>query len=285
MKNILYALLTLNLLASCQNNTASNSKSTDKIKGQTQRLITKFKPIIQGSWIDKGYIREIGKTKSPFLARKKMGNITTMLIDTKFLKDDTLRIDVGYGNHEGGEFMLKFQPGKTNGSIIAYSATGQDAEGDTFELKYKVTSKDTTLAMYTFDKNRKLIDATTYLRVFRDFEGKELGNSTYYMVNKTLITGHYLLSDTLNKVSKAYFDNNGTVTGIPGAKTYFIDVDFETPPGNNMDQIDFDINTKNDQLFAFKFDHDTLNLFNTKLDKDSINLILGKRVYMLIKQH
>ena len=160
-----------------------------------------------------------------------------------------------------------------------------DVEGNTFALGYNVSKSDTTLIVYTFDKVGKLTHVDHYFRVFKnEFQGHKLGYSTYYVVNKVLIAGNYLMTDTLNSVSKVAFDNYGKVTGFPGAKVYSIDVDFETPPGNNTDQIDFNIGQKNNPTFAFKFNHDTLNLFQVSFDKDSIDYILGKRVYKLVKQ-
>lgn len=104
------------------------------------------------------------------------------------------------------------------------------------------------------------------------------------MINKTLISGNYILTDTLNRSFKVSFTNDGYVSGFGDFKTYFVDVDFETPPGNNMDQIAFDLNSKNDKLYAFKINRDTLNLYQTSYDKDSIDMILGKRVFKLVKK-
>jgi len=286
MKNIFYSFLIISLIVSCKSSVkraAKDTTATGKTIDAKQSLIGEFKPFVQGSWVNKDYIKEIAKTRSPYIAREKVGNITTMLIDTKFIEGDSVKIAVGYGNHEGGDFILKFHPGRTAGTIKAYSPGG-DVAGNTFELKYSIGKNDTTLILYTFDKKKKPTDTTNYTRVFKDFEGHELGYSTYYLVNKTLISGNYILTDTLNKTSKVNFDSYGKVTGFPGAKTYAIDVDFETPPGNNMDQIDFDQDSKNNKFYAFKFVHDTLNFYQTSYDKDSIDLVLGKRIYKLVKQ-
>jgi hypothetical protein len=288
MKNIFYLLFFFVFFTSCKSNTKKNGgKDTVTIKKNTdkaQSLISEFKPIIQGSWVNRDFINKIAKTQSPYLAKDDAGNICTMLISTKFIEGDSLKIEVGYGTHEGGDFTLKFHQAKVKGAIIAYPAPGGNIDGDTYGLKYKISKNDTTLILYTFNKDGKTTDSTYYFKVFNDFEGHELGYSLYYMVNKTLISGNYILTDSVNNKTKVSFDSFGNVSGFPNAKTYAIDVDFETPPGNNMDQLNFELADKKTSLYAFKIDRDTVNLYQTSFDKDSIDFILGKRIYKLIKQ-
>jgi 6-phosphogluconate dehydrogenase len=54
-------------------------------------------------------------------------------------------------------------------------------------------------------------------------------------------------------------------------------------PENNLDEILFDWNTKNQKSFTFKFSKDTLNIYETREDADSINLIVDKLKYKLVK--
>jgi hypothetical protein len=77
------------LFVSCKSNKKQAAKDTTAISkpiDSKQSLVDEFKPIIQGSWVNKEYIDEIARTKSPYSAQEKMANITTILIDTKFLK-------------------------------------------------------------------------------------------------------------------------------------------------------------------------------------------------------
>jgi len=103
MKNIFYAFIFISLLFSCKSDIKQKAQDTIKTKsvnGQSETLIKKFKPILQGAWVNTEFIDAIEETKSPVLAYTKAANITTMLIDTKGIKGDTAIIDVGYGNHE-----------------------------------------------------------------------------------------------------------------------------------------------------------------------------------------
>jgi len=291
MRHIFHILICSLFFIACKSDKkvsgSSDTISKSNKNSSGNRFIEQFRPIIQGAWVSKDYIDVIAKTKSPFVANEKLPNISTILIETKYIKNDTVRTEVGYGNHEGGELMLKFQPGKAKRSIVAYLPSSfADVDGNSFALGYIVSKNDTTLLLYTYNMKGRLEKIDKYFRVFKNnFEGHELGYATYYAVDKSLITGIYKMIDTNKKTSKVKFDSFGKVADFNDFLNYSVDVDFETPPGNNMDQINFDAGTKHRKSFAFKFDHDTLNLYNTSLDKDSIDLILGKRVYKLIKQN
>ncbi|HTE01379.1 MAG TPA: hypothetical protein VK668_18965 [Mucilaginibacter sp.] len=286
MKNIFYFLLITTLFFSCKSNTKQTVKdSTRTIKpivDTTLRLIQRFKSNIQGVWVYKDYIDAVAKSKSPFLAFKDVGNITAMVIDTKAIKGDSLLVGIGYGNHEGGDLMIKFHSGSNN-TIIAYNPGTNPNDGH-YELGYSINKSDTALILYTINKEKKTTEQAKYSKVLTIGATKELGDGTDYIINKILISGSYILTDTLSNKSKVKFTNDGKVVGFSDFKTYLINNDFTTPPGNNMDQIIFDLKSKNKKIYAFKIDRDTLNLYQTSYGKDSIDLILGKRIYKLIKQ-
>ena len=85
MKSAFYISLVFILLASCKSNTKQDAKDTTAGKSgnnQTEELIQKFKPIIQGVWVKKGYIDKVIKTKSPLAAVDEVNDITTMFINT-----------------------------------------------------------------------------------------------------------------------------------------------------------------------------------------------------------
>lgn len=295
MKNLPYLLLITTCLFSCKGNQKASIKKSDtlhtksaSLKDQTAGLVIQYQSFIDGAWVNKEYIDEIVRTKSPKEAFNKTGDMTTMLIDVTHIKNDTSRIAVGYGNHEGGEMMLKFLPGRIPGSIRVAEALVPDSGKWFYELKYAVGNHDTTLMLYSYDvKTNKLKDSTVYIRPSKKFQSTGLGSATYYLVNKVLIAGTYVLADSLNQTKRVIFYADGKVTGLDGYKSYYVNVDFTTPP-NNLDDILFSLGgeiDKNAKSYAYHFDNDTLKIFETSMAKDSIDEVLGKLKYKLVRQH
>lgn len=271
MKNFLYILVILNFFLSCKSNTKQTIKdSTTTIKptvDKTQDLIQKFKPAIEGMWVKTEYIDELGKTKSPL--KSMPDGIVEMHFDTDSIKGDSLLVPVGWNNHEGGQFILKFQAGISGNSLKAY--IGTDTSGGFHEIGISKLNKDTLLTLYHFDKQKKLIDKFYYKRIFNKVGD---GDATHYVVNKQTIAGKYVLKDSLGKLSVVSFYNEGNVTGFQKFKTYSLAIDFNTPP-SNLDEIFFDSDEYSNKgiSYSFRFIRDTLNLYQTSLDKDSVDLM------------
>jgi len=285
MKNFLFPFLVLSVFLSCKSNKTQTSKDSvviTSISAPAESLIKEFKPIIQGVWVKADYIAEIAKTKSPLEAFAKASPITTMVIETELIKGDSILIAVGYGNHEGGSLIIKFRKGHANHSIIVCNTSGPMEDGY-YELQYSVDKKDTVLTLNTIDKNKNVVESAKYFKAFNSQTGKELGYATNYMVNKVTLAGSYLLMDTLNKTSSIKFTSNGDVFGLSSFATYYINIDFTTPPGNNMDEIIFDVYSKKSKSYAYNFNADTLKLYETTYSKDSIDLVLGKLKYKLVR--
>jgi len=290
MKRIFIPVLLLVLTVACKSNSSNSSKdSLNKISKSSSKpseaeilaLIKKFKPNIQGVWVKADYISEIAKTNSPLKAFTKAGNITTLIIKPELIRGDSLLIDVGYGNHEGGNLIIKFKKGHLANAILAYNP-GNNINDGFYELNYAV-KKDTTLTLFTFDKDKKPVDSTRYVRVFNNRSSKELGEGTDYIVNKTLISGNYILTDSLNRTERISFTNDGNVSGFSDFKTFYIAIDFTTPP-NNLDEIIFVLNSKKQKSFGYTITADTLKLFETTYTKDSLQLVLGRLKYKLVRQ-
>jgi hypothetical protein len=111
----------------------------------------------------------------------------------------------------------------------------------------------------------------------------DMGFGIDYITNKKLITGKYTTTDSTGNRLKVEFNNNGKVSGFLNFKTYYINADFEAGLENNLDEIDFDVNTKKQKTFTFRFNADTLNLYDTYENADSTKLVLGKLKYKLVR--
>lgn len=285
MKNPLYFLFFITLFVSCKSNTktlaADTVVQTKPVVNQVrdQDLIKKFSPIVQGVWVKKAYIEEVGKTQSPLAATDQVNDITTMYIDTKKLVGDSLFVLCGWGNHDSSDLELKFQPGRANSSI-------KFGDGD---LVVTIEKADTLLTFTRFDQEKKKIVNTIFIKAMNKEPDNDLGYGMYYLINKVLMSGNYILTDTLGKVSEVTFDNYGNVSGFLNHSKYEVNIDLNSDPMDNLDMIFFtdkygkqSSGLKGD--FSFKFIADTLNLYDSHPNTDSTELILGKRVYKLVRQ-
>lgn len=277
MKNIFYAILIFSLLNSCKSNTKQETKDTTAAKSDTKQIkdfIQKFKPIIQGVWIKKNYIDEITKTKSPLAAIDEAHSMTTMYIDTEHIKGDSIMVPVGWGNHDGSQLPLKFVASKGLPIIMLGSA----------ELSYSIEKGDTILFRLEFDEQKKKTIIAKYIRVLKKQPHDDLGYGLALTVNKELIAGQYILTDTTGSNSKINFTEKGDVFGFFKYKKYWINIDLKSDRMDNLDEIGFDYGQKNHISYSYKINADTLNLYETHPNSDSSELILGKRVYKLVRQ-
>lgn len=278
MKKILFTFLVVSVFISCKSKT--NPTVNDSLvnnsptKNQTDELIQKFKPFIQGVWVKADYFNKVIKTKSPLAAADEATGITTMYINTDHIKGDSIVVSAGIDNHEGGNPVLKFQPGKNPSSIIFNDG----------ELSYSVENGDTVLTLLQFDEAKKLLIKTKYIKALNKQADDDIGYGMNYIINKNLISGNYTLTDSLGIKTRVTFNNNGKVSYFPGLKTFFIDTDHGNDPMSNLDNIVFNFNTKNYAFYAFKINADTLNLYDTYANADSTELILGKLKYKLVRQ-
>lgn len=289
MKKPLYLFLMISGFIACKSQTKNSIKDTVNNShvpisktsvNESEPLIKKFSSTLQGLWVKKDYIDEIAKTKSPQQAYKKVGNITDMMIDTSKIKADSILVPFNSGNHEVNDLIIKFHPGNSLNSIIAYDPVNS-IERNYYELKINKTKN--LLTIYTFDKNKKKLDSADYFKVSKEENEKGLRDGTTYIVNKLLVIGNYTMQDSSNGFSKVSFKSDGKITGIGEFKTYNVMVDFMTPP-NNLDEIIFNYYSQNSKSFAFKISADSLKLYETKEAADSVDLVLGKLKYKLVRQ-
>lgn len=284
MRNPLYFLFLITLFVSCKSNTktlaADTVVQTKSVVNQVgdQDLIKKFSPIVQGVWVKKDYIEKVGKTKSPLEASDLATGITVMNVNTDRIKGDSLVVPVGLGNHEGGEITLRFKQGKRPSTIIA---TNYDSIDD---VGYLISKSDTTLVLYSVDDKTHRPVFTTYVKSLNRQPENDLAFGMNYIINKNLISGNYIGKDSLDANVNVKFYNDGKMVGIAGLNTFFIEDDLGSEPLMNLDGIVFNFNTKQYKFYSFKINADTLNLYDTYPNADSTKLVLGKRVYKLVRQ-
>jgi hypothetical protein len=275
MKKI-YLLFVVVVLAACKSNSGTSNQATN----HSQKVIKKFKPILQGIWVIRGYIDSLSKSKSPYRSKDQEGYITSMAINLENVNSDSTQIGYSLHNHEGSSFALFFKKGQLPTSL-KISLRDYEIQSNFYELGYRVSNEDTSLILYHYNKNKKLIKAVRYKRVAdKASDGDDMGWGIQYITNKNIITGKYKVTDSINNNSQVEFNNKGKVVGFLNFKKYAINTDFNAGPENNLDEIFFDDGTNS---FTFKINSDTLNLYNTYPNTDSTKLIRGKLAYKLVR--
>jgi hypothetical protein len=236
-----------------------------------------FKSVINGDWYQASYIDSIQKTKSTFYAQHALSEYVELQINTDSATGDSLVI-AAPSIHEGTNFVIFLKPGLTAASYPT-NIVDENSAGNFYELSYNILGNDTALFILHYDKDKKLIGQTKYLRAKNNSEG-----ALQYMVNKTLFAGNYNAEDSSGARSVLKFTDDGLVTGLPGFKRYYVLTDFVAGPEDNGDEVCFDIQTKNQQCYAFEITGDTIRLYNVNESASTDTLIRGQLKYKLVRQ-
>jgi hypothetical protein len=256
MKRIGSLLLILSIFLSCKSNTGNTDQDTTangKPLDQTQALLQQFKPLINGVWVKKDYIKKVKKSKSPLAAVDKGKGITVMYIDTTQLKGDSIMVPFILNNHEGSNIALRFQPGKNTTTI----ELGDD------ELSYKVKNGDTTLIIYNYNPQTKETVTTQYIKALQTKPANGLAYGMSYMINDAILSGKYEGTDATGKNINALFTDDGKVSGLAGLTTYYVQNDLIADPEHSgHDQIIFNLNTKDQKVYSFIINKRTITLYN-----------------------
>lgn len=282
IKKRLLLILCIVSLVACR----SKNQEKDSLNKQTitkanaddaKVLITKIKPLLAGLWVNKEYIDEIKRTKSPQKSYEKVGNITDMLIDTSKIKSDTLSLYCNEGFHEVGIVKLKFDPAIFENGIKRHHRINNF---DDEYCRLKLNRTRDILTLYWNEQQGKSIKPIQFYKVSIP-PGQE-GDPHYTIINRILISGNYLATDSLKNRFKVSFTDDGKVKGLNDFKTYQVLTDYMTPP-NNLDEIGFEID-KQLNWYGFKISADTLNIYGIKEAADSVNEVLTNLKYKLVRQ-
>jgi hypothetical protein len=278
VRKIVFPFLIICTLAACKSKTKAPVKDStinnSSEINQTDELIKKFKPIIQGVWVKADYVEKVIKTKSPLAAADLATWITTFYVNTDQITGDSIKFIAGYGNDDSGDVTIKFQPGKTAGTILF---NGQD-------LSYSIENGDTTLLLPQYDEHKKQYFKTKFIRILKKQPDNNLGYGLYNYISKALVAGNYILIESGQVKSKVFFSEDRKVNGFFNCKSYDINIDLNSDANDNLDEIIFVSYSKHQLSYSFKIDADTLNLYDTYENADSTKLILGKLKYKLVRQ-
>lgn len=266
---------TFTILAACQTNTNTASKPAENKIIEVQ---PNFKSIINGSWVRRVYIDNLKKTKSPAKSEKNVNSFVELYIDASKIKGDSLEIGAA-SFHEGGGFHIFLRAGIAANSYPT-NMIDYENKSNFYELGYSISNKDTSIVIYHYDKNKKLIEQSEYQKGPKNPEGV-----LQYMVNKTLVAGKYKTTDTTGKSRAIQLTNDGKIIGLPGFTNYYITTDFVEGPEDSLDFIFLNFRLKNQKWYAYEIKGSTINLYEvlrTEGEDEEI-LSLGQLKYKLIK--
>ena len=268
MKRIICPLLILSIFLSCKSKTGDSDQDTTgtgKPLDQSQALLHQFKPLINGVWVKKDYIKKVKKSKSPLEAVDNGTGVTIMYIDTTQLKGDSITVPVVINNHEGTKVSLNFQPGKNTTTI----------EFGTDELSYKL-KKDTTLIIYHYNSDTKETSTAQYIKAMDKLPAGGLQAGMSIAINQAILSGKYEGTDAAGKNIRALFTDDGKVSGLPGLTTYYVQNDMIADPNHSHDEIIFNLNGKGQKAYSFIINKKTLSLYDNaeqiKSNKPSYSL-------------
>lgn len=287
MKRLFYILLLIVVISSCKSKTEQAATDTTSAAAvndaEVQKLITQFKPIIEGVWVKKDYVENVKSTRSPYKSREKFGGVACLEIYLPDDGSDSTHVGVSLNNHEGSNFVLFLKQGHLSTSLKT-GLPDYDVKGNSYEIGYEINKNETNLILYHYDTKGKIIDKTPYTKVANRSGGdNDAAWGIQYITNKLLFKGEYMVMEHDVPVY-VEFKDNGEIIGLPDVKNYYINTDFAAGPENNLDEIIFDLYTKNQTLYAFKLDADTLNLYYTKSNIDSTLLLVDKLKYKLVRK-
>lgn len=242
-----------------------------------------FNPFLNGAWVTTEYINDITKTKSPHKSSKALTGIVSFIIDTTAIRGDSMFLSASIGNHEGMNFILYFKQGEQPNTLLTNIADDANP-ANSFELGYLVNSNDTSLLLYHYDENKKLIAKKEFTKVLHSQSNDVITYGLQYIVNKKLISGAYKTTDLPGDETTLQFTDKGKVTGFGGFKTYYVLTDFVAEPDTSPDKICFDIETDTSKWYDFEIKDNILYLFEVSENENGTSLPRKSPKYKLIKQ-
>ncbi|HEV8507497.1 MAG TPA: hypothetical protein VGQ53_18925 [Chitinophagaceae bacterium] len=274
MKFVTYLLIICIAFTSCQNATPTDPKQqANKIDSIKHKLA----PFFNGAWVVVPYMDSIKVSKSPYKSQTALPGIVEFNIQIEAPLPDSITIGA-ISIHEGTSLTIYFRPGKSPNSL-PISLKDYKSQNDYFELGFSIEKGDTALSLYHFNQAGLQISEIKYSKITNHKE-----EAFQYQLNKTLFSGTYEMVDSPGPLSEIKLTNDGAITGMPNWNKYFVIADFVAAGDSATDEICFEIDTKNQICFAYRFDGDTLRLFKEIQDKNKEFQKLGDLEYVFVKK-
>lgn len=223
--NITLVLLLITLISCNQN---SNNTQEKDLHGINKETITSIKPEkkFEGNWVNKKYVDELIKTKSP----KASQDITpmSMIIIPKNLNEKATII---WGFHEGDSKIID----NNNGQVKIQFSENKESE------------------LILIDEKNLKIDNKQFIKL------KESENKiNYNIVEELIFAGKYDLNG-----QEVEFTYDGKVKGLKDINYYMVFIDYQDV-GMQVNQLLLGTDFNNSESYSFEFNQDQLIIYQLK---------------------
>lgn len=248
---------------------------------QQHATISKFSPIIQGTWISADYAAALENSKSAKTAFDAFDGPAYMRIEPSDITGDTIIVSSSLNNHDSYSFYLFMRQGQDDRSL---KTAHTDDKGGYYELSYEI-DKDTTLLLKHYADNNDHTSTQRYVKITGPQSSESQPYGVAYVANTVLFAGNYQLTDERDgSVEQIELTPDGLVKGMDAHSTYFVFTDFTGDEETNLDEMLFDERTRTQKGYIFEISGDTTRLYKALENEDRTRLIKGVHTYTLVKQ-
>lgn len=248
---------------------------------QKPNLSKTYNPWLKGSWVLNQYIRDLGQTFSPLKSAQLLKGVCAMTMN-EATNADSIRVDASYNNHEGLTFTTYFLAGQLPTQLKTSLSDDLNDKNSFYELG--VSSSDSSLQLIRIANDNHVLESQNFVKVKGNEKNIDPSSALQYMVNKIIILGNYSLKVNNGAPTKVTFNDDGTVTGIPKFKTYYINTDFLGDVEQKYDEIIFDLDLPTKQTYIFSCNGTYLDVMTTKGNEDDGTLAPAKIKFHFVKQ-
>ena len=239
-----------------------------------------------GFWLNATYVAQLRQTRSPRRADGKWGEsgVTLLYLDPRSFQGDSLRVEVGYGNHEGAPpHYLRLRPGYAGAVLPA--AADRSLGLPPLGLRYQVQGPDTVLYLHEAVWSGQQARATPFRKVW----GLPVYKNNFDLpfkqfINRQILAGTHAATDSAGNASVVRFTAEGQVVGLPAHRRYWVNFDF-VGPFKEYDFVVFDHGQPAEEVLAFVSRGDTLCLYRVLDDTATYKRRLGNLRFTLVRQN
>ncbi|KAA9338254.1 hypothetical protein F0P96_05265 [Hymenobacter busanensis] len=244
-------------------------------------LARRLSPLLRGVWVRAEYLETLQRTRSPQAAAGQLRDIVALAINPARRAGDSLLVETNLNNHEAGQFMLYFRPGRKAASLPT-SRVDYDREGGFYELAYVTSGTDTTLQYQHFNKREKPLETLSFRRVRGLTAAPGATAEAVQRVANAVLAGSYTALDSAGRRSRVRLRPDGTVQGLPGVRSFRLATDFAQTLANDRDNLLLNPGSKRPQLCTYTLRGDTLRLYAARIVEPELRQ--GHLRYTLVRQ-
>ena len=191
-KIILYTWVFVLTMTSC-NSENKKSRGTSSINHMT---LTEFTEKFEGVWLPELYVNEIRKSKSAYLSRNSIPEISELTIHRRNLKNDTLFVGSSLNNHEGFGFTI-WDSGQQENSSFSNNIFDWSKEKK-YQFTYDLTKK--SISIIRKNMEGKIDNQIDYIKVLEPEYVSNFGGVGYEIISREVtLNGKYQILDSLKK--------------------------------------------------------------------------------------